>query len=110
MPWIAMIRTAGSRIPRGFFQFLDVGAGDESSTRADHHDGPNRGVAFGCLDSRQNAFGHSCAQRIHGRVVYSDHSHAITRGESYRLVHRKSVTLSYGAEATAISDDTPHSA
>ena len=103
-----------SRIPGRLFQFLDIGPGDERSAPAYQHNGANRGIALGCFESRPNAFRHSGAKRIHGRIVDGNDSHPVATGEGARgetdsLGHQKSVTLSYGAEATAISDDTPHS-
>src|SRR5580700_4090207 len=88
------IRTAGSRIPGGLFQLLDIGPGDEGPAAADHHDRANRTVAFGCIESRENTFGHARTQRVHRRIVESDYGDAVSGGESYGLAHRKSVTLS----------------
>ena len=99
------IRPARRRIAGGFLQFLDVGPGDERPAGADHHDGASRRITLGCFKRGQDAFGHARTQGVHGRIVDGDHRYAVAGGEGYRLGHRKSVTLSYGAT----SDDTPRS-
>ena len=98
MPWIAMITglaqssirvSSGCRSgpPEAGFRAASSSSlisAPEMNVRpaADHHNGANRSVALGCFQSRQNAFGHARAERVHGRIVDGDHGYAVARGES----------------------------
>src|SRR5262245_4802103 len=55
-----------------FAELLDVGAGDESLSRADQRRAFDRIVVFDLLDGGRDAFGNAGAQRVNWRVVDGD--------------------------------------
>ncbi len=55
-----------------FSEFANIGAGDEGSSAADHHDRLDLRVLVRCFDPGHDAVRHSGAQRVHRRIIDRD--------------------------------------
>src|SRR5262245_28235629 len=72
-------------LPRRLAELGDVRACDEGAAGADDHDRADAVVGQRLLQTVGEALAHVLAQRIHGRVVDSDHGHAAATLEVHGL-------------------------